>query len=483
MATGVDKAADTIRGRRTNRIDYRLLNERGQRRSCSLGNALSAISDDDIREMDDDALDQVKEQMEDERRAVAERKKELRRQEVRELRDALAKEREELTDLEMRSDFEVRPEMSVTVGHRKIRSDQDGGTRPKVVNIEQLRNMDVLKEKVDRLMVSTVGGVDKPPIQVKQAGKHNSNYVSDSAGSVCGVPISRLTKEKSSTFQTPGVSRHLKARRRRSRRQQKLLLFSKQPGCNESSSDSNSCDIISDFDSADDVGHASQKTKHVKSSKIKSGKSRMLTDSVIKEELWPHTGLKFSYGCNNVSYDKLDINLFVAGYVNNILIAKTPSSMVSFKLKHLEKLMYFSRMHSWGSCLAYNEAVFTEIERGHKSWESSFMDLEFVLRFGSQANNTSNNSYNNFQPRSNYNRKGPVSTAVSSTASVSSKPRDNGIWYCSKFNRGQCTLGPSHSQYFFTDKVTRIVEHFCSHCMQMDGSKKQHSFMDCPVKG
>ena len=143
-----------------------------------------------------------------------------------------------------------------------------------------------------------------------------------------------------------------------------------------------------------------------------------------------------------------------------MISSKSSSSACRHMLQHLERIMYLSKRFTWTSCLEYHAAVLLSIEKGVKHWGSSFSDLEYFLcDLGASSNGCSDSS---------------------SSGSDSDSTRGSGIWYCNKYNKGLCTMGPTHSQYFFNKDVTKTVEHICSYCLHLDGSRRMHSYVDCP---
>ena len=130
--------------------------------------------------------------------------------------------------------------------------------------------------------------------------------------------------------------------------------------------------------------------------------------------------------------------------------------------------MYLAKRHSWSSCLAYNAAVLLAIKNGMKCWGDSFDDLEYFCQLHQDSD--SDHTSENFKQTSSSDSDDSCDPGVVS----------KGIWYCNRFNKGKCTMDQCHSQYFFKSDTTRTVEHICSHCLMLDGSKQLHSCLECP---
>ena len=167
----------------------------------------------------------------------------------------------------------------------------------------------------------------------------------------------------------------------------------------------------------------------------------------------------------DTSYEQLDLNLFCAGYLGNVIAdMDQPRRTIKYRLQHLEKVLYFSKLFEWKSILLYNESVFNEIERGARKWSDLFTDFEFLLKplkVYSQSNNF--NKGNNSRPGS----------------SLPGSQRD---WYCARFQSKDCAVNGPHSVYFTRDNVFRRVEHFCAYCWMNEGVKREHPAQDCPAK-
>jgi len=85
----------------------------------------------------------------------------------------------------------------------------------------------------------------------------------------------------------------------------------------DSSSDSDSSsEESSDSDSASidsSVHECVKKAKKNKKHKTKSGITSKSSDSVKNKQKYPHAQLRFDFVSKNISFDKIEFNLFVAG--------------------------------------------------------------------------------------------------------------------------------------------------------------------------
>ena len=119
---------------------------------------------------------------------------------------------------------------------------------------------------------------------------------------------------------------------------------------------------------------------------------KKLGDSVRIQEAWPHTKLSLQYVSKNLKYDNLDMPLFVAGYIEAILakVKSCKQDLIIHKLDHLRSLMYNSTFSEWSTILDLHAAVVTEIERGHRKWGDSFLDIEQKVLSVSSSKKDSN---------------------------------------------------------------------------------------------
>ena len=79
--------------------------------------------------------------------------------------------------------------------------------------------------------------------------------------------------------------------------------------------------------------------------KIKSGIKGKASDSVRKSLRYPQAHLRFEFVSSNVSFEKLDINLFVAGETEIISDKCTKEMERKGRLDLLKKIMYLPHMN------------------------------------------------------------------------------------------------------------------------------------------
>jgi len=197
-----------------------------------------------------------------------------------------------------------------------------------------------------------------------------------------------------------------------------------------------------------------------------SGRDSHIRDSVVCPLIWPHTVLKYQYVSGDVSYQKLDFPLLVAGEL------KVWGSRATSQQEHLgrrdllEKVAYYCRDYTWPSILRFHEAALVEVERGERRWDDKdYRDLESSVLYGHrlQQETQRSNIVRTYAPRpdSNYTRQ-------------------ERRFYCLAYNRGECAHAGSHDGII--GRVKQEVEHFCSNCFRNDRLFKLHPETKCPSK-
>lgn len=73
-----------------------------------------------------------------------------------------------------------------------------------------------------------------------------------------------------------------------------------------------------------------------------------------------------------MSFDKFDLNLFVAGELEITTASKTKKSEKKGRLDLLKKLMYLSSSYKVSAIKLLYAAVWREVELGHLNWGEEF---------------------------------------------------------------------------------------------------------------
>lgn len=133
------------------------------------------------------------------------------------------------------------------------------------------------------------------------------------------------------------------------------------------------------FSSSDSDESNENKKKKKSKKKIKSGIKAKASDSVRKSQRYPQAQLRFEFVSANVTFDKLDLNLFVAGELEIITDVRTKDKEKDGRLNLLKKIMYLSTSYDFNTLKSYYAAVLREIELGKKSWSDDFQYIEAAI--------------------------------------------------------------------------------------------------------
>ncbi|XP_053399112.1 uncharacterized protein LOC128556961 [Mercenaria mercenaria] len=138
----------------------------------------------------------------------------------------------------------------------------------------------------------------------------------------------------------------------------------------ETDSSTTSSSDSSDTESSSD-SEIETKKKHKKSTKKskskKSGIKAKSSDKVKFAQKYPHSQLRYEFVSRHISFQDLNLNLFVAGELEIISEKHIKSKERSGRLKLLKRLMDLSSTYSFSILKSYYAAVLREIELGEKS--------------------------------------------------------------------------------------------------------------------
>jgi hypothetical protein len=144
-----------------------------------------------------------------------------------------------------------------------------------------------------------------------------------------------------------------------------------------SSSNSSSSDSSSSSSSSD---NSVKKIKKYKSkSKRKSGIYDKPSDEVVKKQLWPQSKLQYEYAGSKMSFEDLELNLFVAGELEIISGKKISDKEKKGRIKLLKKISYFYELYEWKGIKKLYAHIIRQIENGLADWTHDFSEVETPL--------------------------------------------------------------------------------------------------------
>ena len=236
-------------------------------------------------------------------------------------------------------------------------------------------------------------------------------------------------------------------------------------GTSSDSSDSDTHSILS--------GHKrSFKTKHRgKGRATKSGRSRRAGDSVVKSEVWPQAKLSLQYAGRRLKYDELSMPLFVAGFIESLDsdIKRGRTEQLNSKLMHLKSLMYAASYQDWDVILELNTAIVSDIERGHRQWGDSTLDIESRV-FSSVTLKGVTRQGTLASPKG---IGGKTSMSVTGDTNVGGAGKTAGVMFCRQFQSGKCNKPKSHIG--FVNGKRNTVTHICATCWLVERVQHSHS--------
>ena len=223
-------------------------------------------------------------------------------------------------------------------------------------------------------------------------------------------------------------------------------------------------------DSSSDESPKSNKRyiKLKKNRKIKSGITAKSSDTVINRQRYPHAQLRFDYVSKNISYDKLEMNLFVAGELEIISSSRIKKGEKKARISLLKKLMYLSTTYEFVTVKSLYAAIVREIELGHIKWGDDYQYVESaILSRNKEKGGLSHNSEKmQLRPKPSYEHPTRANTHLAEA------PK---LFFCAKYQRNKCEFKASHSMV--VNGKSKWAKHVCASCWLKD--KKELAHPEC----
>jgi len=206
-----------------------------------------------------------------------------------------------------------------------------------------------------------------------------------------------------------------------------------------------------------------------KDKRRKSGIAIKSQDKVKCAQRYPHTYLRYEFVSKNISFEDLELNLFIAGELEIISDSQTNRTERKGRLELLKRILYLSLSYEFEGLKCYYAAVLREIELGKKKWSDEFQYLEIAIlnRFLIKSHGSiKRNSNVNFKTRKAENPLKEEST----------------VWFCASYQRNKCQHKTDHTAV--VKGKMRYALHICTTCWQNDQSKLPHPecFLECPSR-
>ena len=214
------------------------------------------------------------------------------------------------------------------------------------------------------------------------------------------------------------------------------------------------------YDSSDSSSDSSSRSKKKKKNKkIKSGIRAKASDKVHFPQKYPQAYLKYEFACSNISFEKLDFNLFVAGELEIIGTCSSKAKEVerTGRLNLLKKIMYLSTSYDFKTLKSYYAACLNEIEIGLKTWKDDFQQIESAILSKHIPKQSSQSS-----------KKFPNKGKDDSEKKAAGEK----VWFCALYNRNKCPHKTSHTER--RQGRFLFAHHICATCWQKDEKKLDH---------
>lgn len=234
------------------------------------------------------------------------------------------------------------------------------------------------------------------------------------------------------------------------------------------SSNSSERSISSGSSDVQDFDNITRNKKHKKHKhKNKSGITSKASDSVKVKQKYPHSNLRFDFVSRNITFDKLEFNLFIAGELEIISSSKINPVEKEGRILLLKKLMYLNSSYEFSVIKSLYAAILREIELGLGSWGDDFTYVETAV-LSRYRIRTKNQSEPVLQLRPRYS-----SSQTNVFQSNFGGHDDTKIWFCSKYQRNKCSFKSSHVVTTKNGK-SRFAKHICASCWQLDKKELDH---------
>ena len=428
-------------------IDYRKMNE-GKLYALSPENSEEELNYEDYEESVDSSVDfhECENGSEPEPEAVPNSSLTSQEAKIRSMKAELEKLKEEEKLLRLRNEEdELRREM---VERRKNVNKLRGNSPPNIARDKQSKHMELSDKSlnIDKLR----GNKQLRKLVKKELFSIGLVNSGDSASA-------EASNIESEAEQKTTASEGLGSLSRKSKTKKKIVKNKKNVD-----KDSGSSSQYSFSDSSSGSISISKKGKK----KVKSGIHAKSSDSVRNRQRYPQAHLRFEFAGSDLTFEKLDLNLFVAGELEIIGDVRTEKVERSGRLSLLKKLMYLSTAYDLTTLKAYYAGVLRDIEVGAKTWKDDFQYVETaILAKHTPRNKQSfgNSLKKKYQKSTNLTNK---------KQGQDSSGHEEKIWFCAAYQRNKCAHKSTHT--LIVKGRMRMAQHICASCWQKDSKKLEH---------
>ena len=94
---------------------------------------------------------------------------------------------------------------------------------------------------------------------------------------------------------------------------------------------------------------------------------------------YPQAYLRYEFTSANISFEKLEMNLIIAGELEIISNSRIKEVERSGRINLLKKMMYLNTSYDFRTLKSYYAACLNEIELGLKTWKEDFQQIEAAI--------------------------------------------------------------------------------------------------------
>ena len=190
----------------------------------------------------------------------------------------------------------------------------------------------------------------------------------------------------------------------------------------------------------------------------KSGQSRTVEDTVIREIDWPHFYVYRGNERRPIHYSDLTISEFVLGFLSMIDNQRNGFNR-DLMLSLLKDMMNDVSQYGWSQIRNYYKILASGIEMARYDWTDTSQIASIRAQYAHRQVQ---------QPSRQNSRNGVMGQQAANSAAL----QNGSAKLCILYQKGECRFQASHEEWM----------HVCAHCFNVDGLLFNHAEKDCRRK-
>jgi uncharacterized protein YdcH (DUF465 family) len=219
------------------------------------------------------------------------------------------------------------------------------------------------------------------------------------------------------------------------------------------------------------VAHADVPEKIVSftgKNRLRSGLQIKAADIVRSPQLWPHLALHEELVDRQISYQELDMRLFVSGELEIISSNEISETERKSRLSLLKKINDLSGTYEFNLLSSIYAVIVRKIENGLAKWGDDFSQvINWMATKNARTNNLMSNSFVSKKTSYMYNKNSNFNKNR-----YNRSYKGNQTFWCRDYNRTGCSLPDGHTGNFKGENVN--FSHICAACYNRDKTKVSH---------